>query len=317
MENIKVTVCCTAYNQAKYIRQCLDGLVNQICSFKYDVLVHDDASDDGTKEIIREYEEKYKDRIRVIYQEENKFSHGISVLKEYVIPNIKGDYAAFCEGDDYWTDPHKLQKQYDAMVANPDCSMCVAKVIDVNENGMKNGTVFPHYEIKTGVIVSDDVIKMNLLDYQFHTTSYFIKGKLLNEYYNESPDFAKKAACGDIAWILYFATKGNYYYINEPMSCHRASAEGSWTSRVYNNNERRSKYYKKCTEFYSSFNDYSNYKYSKECTYAINKYNYMSNLLSGNYKEIIKKEYKIFFDKETRKQKIKIYLSLVFPFLFK
>lgn len=115
-----VSVCCQSYNQEPYIRQCLEGFIIQKTNFLFEVLIHDDASTDKTADIIREYEAKYPDIIKPIYQIENKYSKGISIFREFQYPKAKGKYIAICEGDDYWIDPLKLQNQVDFLEANSD-----------------------------------------------------------------------------------------------------------------------------------------------------------------------------------------------------
>lgn len=119
-----VSICCLAYNHEPYIRDCLDGFVMQKTDFPFEVLIHDDASTDKTAEVIREYESKYPQIIKPVYQTENKYSKGVKVNSVYNFARAKGKYIALCEGDDYWTDPLKLQKQIDFLEANPDHSMC-------------------------------------------------------------------------------------------------------------------------------------------------------------------------------------------------
>lgn len=111
IETPLVSICCLTYNHAPYIRQCLDGFMMQKGNFPFEVLIHDDASTDGTQDIIREYEEKYPEIIKPIYQTENQYSKGVSVSYSYQFPRAKGKYVTLCEGDDYWIDSCKLQKQ--------------------------------------------------------------------------------------------------------------------------------------------------------------------------------------------------------------
>lgn len=126
MDNITplVSICCLAYNHAPYIRQCLEGFVMQKTNCPIEVLIHDDASTDGTQDIIKEYEAKYPDIIKPIYQKENQYSKGVKVSLVYNFSRAKGKYIAMCEGDDYWTDPYKLQKQVDFLESHPDYVMC-------------------------------------------------------------------------------------------------------------------------------------------------------------------------------------------------
>lgn len=98
-----VSISCLTYNHAPYLRQCLDGFVMQITSFPIEILIYDDASGDGTQNIIEEYQKKYPDIIKPIYQTENQYSKGVKVGFVYNYSRAKGEYIAFCEGDDYWT----------------------------------------------------------------------------------------------------------------------------------------------------------------------------------------------------------------------
>ena len=127
-EDISVSILCVAYNQESYIRQCLDSLLMQKTNFGFEILVHDDASTDGTQLIIKEYELRYPDIIKPIYQVENQYSKGISPTLQYNLPRAKGKYVAMCEGDDYWIDPLKLQRQFDFLEVHPECGLVYTNV---------------------------------------------------------------------------------------------------------------------------------------------------------------------------------------------
>lgn len=130
--NIIVSICCITYNHAPFIRKALDGFLMQepptgVSANEpwYEILIHDDASTDGTTEIIKEYAAKYPDLIFPLYEEENQYSQGKeNVIDMYNYGRACGKYIAYCEGDDYWTDVHKLQKQVDFMEAHTDYSVC-------------------------------------------------------------------------------------------------------------------------------------------------------------------------------------------------
>ena len=130
-----VSICCTTYNHVNYIRQCLDGFVMQKTNFPIEILIHDDASTDGTQDIIRGYEAKYPNIIKPIYQKENQYSKGVKVSLVYNYSRAKGKYIALCEGDDYWTDPYKLQKQVDFLESHPDYVMCSHRFDQYYEDG--------------------------------------------------------------------------------------------------------------------------------------------------------------------------------------
>ena len=133
-EDIMVSIVCATYNHVNYIRQCLDSFLMQKTNSAYEILIHDDASTDGTSDIIKEYEKEYPNIIKPIYQVENQYSKGLSPTMVYNFPRAKGKYIAMCEGDDYWTDPLKLQKQVD-ILENDDAYGCVYtgyKTVDKN-----------------------------------------------------------------------------------------------------------------------------------------------------------------------------------------
>lgn len=122
--NLKVSICCITFNHVQFIRECLDSFLMQKTDFLFEVLIHDDASTDGTAEIIKEYQQKYPDIIKPVYQTENQWSKGIrNIQSKYNFPRAKGKYIAMCEGDDYWTDPNKLQKQVDFLENNKDIGL--------------------------------------------------------------------------------------------------------------------------------------------------------------------------------------------------
>ena len=118
-----VSVISITYNQEPYIRECLDGFLKQKTDFPWEVIIHDDASTDHTADIIREYYEKRPDVFHVIIERNNQYSTGKDFMLS-LFEQASGKYIAFCEGDDYWNDPLKLQKQFDFLENNRDYSLC-------------------------------------------------------------------------------------------------------------------------------------------------------------------------------------------------
>ena len=135
IDNPVVSIACTTYNQKKFIKKTLEGFLIQKTSFPVEIVIHDDASTDGTKEIIKEYENKYPHLFRVIYQTENQYSKKIDIANKFVYPKIKSKYVATCEGDDYWTDPLKLQKQVNFLDKNDDYGLVYTEVDSVDGDG--------------------------------------------------------------------------------------------------------------------------------------------------------------------------------------
>lgn len=125
LKDILVSIQCLVYNHEQYLRKCLDGFVMQKTSFAFEVIVHDDASTDNSVGIIREYAEKYPEIIKPIYETENQYSKHDGSLRRIMDTAMSptSKYIALCEGDDYWTDPYKLQKQVDYLESHPECGL--------------------------------------------------------------------------------------------------------------------------------------------------------------------------------------------------
>jgi glycosyltransferase involved in cell wall biosynthesis len=132
---IIVSIRCLVYNHEPYLRQCLEGFVMQQTNFRFEAFVHDDASTDGSVAIIKEYAEKYPNIIKPYLETENQYSKHDGTIIKLSFAACKGKYVALCEGDDYWTDPLKLQKQVDYMESHPDCMMCFTNAIMHWEDG--------------------------------------------------------------------------------------------------------------------------------------------------------------------------------------
>lgn len=130
-----VSIICITFNHVGYITETLNGFLIQQTSFPFEIIIHDDASQDGTQDIIKEYEALYPNIIKPIYQTENQYSKKIDFGKEFIFPLIKGKYIATCEGDDYWTDPLKLQKQVDFLEQNDEYGLVYTDINRINQDG--------------------------------------------------------------------------------------------------------------------------------------------------------------------------------------
>jgi glycosyltransferase involved in cell wall biosynthesis len=136
-ENIMVSIICNTYNHENYIVDAIEGFLMQETDFKYEILIHDDASTDSTPELIRSYAEKYPDLIKPIYQKVNQYSKNVKIGPAFHYPRAKGKYIALCEGDDYWTDPKKLQIQFDCLEKNPDVVCCYHSDYILDHKGLR------------------------------------------------------------------------------------------------------------------------------------------------------------------------------------
>ena len=131
-----VSVMCLTYNHGKYIEDALEGFLIQETNFPIEVLIHDDASTDNTADIIRQYQEAYPNIIKPVYQTENQWSKDKEVIRRAQYGRIKGKYLAYCEGDDYWTDHSKLQKQVDFLESHLEYVACFHHIDILNEENV-------------------------------------------------------------------------------------------------------------------------------------------------------------------------------------
>lgn len=131
-----VTIICLAHNQKDYISDAIDGFLMQKTSFPVEIIIHDDCSTDGTADILRSYEAKHSNKLHCIYQTHNHYAESIQTWDDFLFSKAKGKYIAVSDGDDYWTDPYKLQKQVDILEADPTLMACVTgcSVVDKDKN---------------------------------------------------------------------------------------------------------------------------------------------------------------------------------------
>lgn len=320
-ENIMVSILCTAYNHEKYIRQCLDGFVMQKTNFKFEVIVHDDASTDNTANIIREYEEKYPEIIKPIYQNENQYSKKVGITKKFTLPKAKGKYIAICEGDDFWTDDYKLQKQVDILENYPNCKCCVCTVRDANEDGSMMNTTHPSEVFDSGILHTEDFLKLACKEYAFQTSSYLFLRSAYIEYIEHTPKYKKVSPVGDWPILLYFSEIGDIYYIKDEMSCYRRNAIGSYTTSMISSTiSKRKKYNKGLINMIESFDECTNQKYHSYCVdfaRRFRKYYYDCLKEEKNFKDVLSKENKEFFAQESFKDRMYIMTSVYCPIVAK
>ena len=251
---IMVSILCLTYNHEKYIEDALLSFVNQQTDFEFEVIVNDDASSDGTAEILKKYQKLYPSIIKPIFHDVNQHSKGINNTIKYMIPKAKGKYIAFCEGDDYFIDNGKLQKQVDFLEEHSQCSLCIhnAYVVDVSKNVV--GEISSN--AAGGFIPASTVIERGG---GFISTNSIMTR---SEYLKNLPGFFRIMS-NDFLWQAYFAQFGETYCFPEKMSAYRKGVEGSWTSRMKSNPKELSLFYHKKSLVMKEFDEYTKRKYHK------------------------------------------------------
>ena len=221
MSEIKVSVLCVTYNHAGFIRQALEGVVSQKTNFPFELIVHDDASTDGTADIVREFADRYPDIVVPILQTENQYTRGGCIARRFLWPRIRGRYVAFCEGDDYWTDPDKLQLQADWLDAHPSSGICFHRTVMHWENGERPDSVYPDEE----TIAKGPFTFERLLDHNFiQTASVMYRWRLKGR----EESVPRGIAPGDWYKHLVHAQGGEIGFIPRTMAVYRRHAGGVW-----------------------------------------------------------------------------------------
>ena len=197
-----VSIRTSTYNHEKYIRQCIEGILMQKTDFPFEYIIGEDCSTDGTMAIVREYAQKYPDVIRVVTDDVNV---GMRANGLRCIERCRGKYMAICEGDDWWTDPHKLQKQVDFLESHPDYLMCTTSYSSFR---MKDG------QVKEGVkdgqgrdITLRSLMKKNRIG----TLTVMYRKDILSRFEEEVRPVMPDFRMGDITLWLYMAHNGKIH----------------------------------------------------------------------------------------------------------
>lgn len=252
MNDILVSISCITYNHAPYIRQCLEGFLMQKTNFAFEILIHDDASTDGTEMIVREYEKKYPDKILAIYENENQWVKGLRGSTAFNFPRVKGKYIALCEGDDFWTDPFKLQKQVDFMEANNNYALCFHAT-----NCVRADEVQIVYNV-----IKKERHSYNICDFILGGGGFMATNSMLfrSEFINDIPQWMSKCPVGDLPLMLLLGAKGDAFYIDEVMSAYRVGT-GGYTSKVGKDFKKIYKHYKAIYEMFAGFDEWTHGTY--------------------------------------------------------
>lgn len=221
----KVAIRCITYNHEPYIRDALEGFVMQKTSFPFVAVVHDDASTDGTADIIREYAEKYPDIIKPLYETENQYSKGdgsMSRMMNQAVLDTGAKYVALCEGDDYWTDPLKLQKQVDFLETHPDYSMVFS-----NATAHWEDNRYPDKQI-VQINVSREIFPIEIFKgLRIPTASVVIHSSVFQSPIYKGCMQLKQIPFGDIQLFIACGHIGRIWYLSELVSFYRKHDNGA------------------------------------------------------------------------------------------
>jgi len=305
IESPVVSICCTTYNHARYVVDALEGFLIQETDFPFEILIHDDASTDGTADVIKRYEVEYPQIIKSISQEENQYSRGVKPNLAFNFSRAKGEYIALCEGDDYWVSPEKLQIQVNRMRKNPDCSLSFhrSKIDQSYDLGVK--------EELTRNFGVEGVLDLKGLFFEggssASTASMLFRANILNEI----PRFYEISPVGDMPLKLMCSMQGGIYYLPEIMSVRRLGVPGSWNIRTRLNKAAQFSYLNSMVAMLDEFDRYTDYAWSLEVQRELVVYTIKLNRLGLSPWVRVKDKYPLYWACLDLKGKLILTLRLI------
>lgn len=225
-----VSVCMITYNHKAYIREAIEGVLMQKTNFLFELIIGEDCSKDNTRAIVQEYEKKYQDMIKAQYPETNR---GMMNNFFAVLQSAQGKYIAICDGDDYWTDPYKLQKQVDFLEVNPDYGL-----VHTNNDRLDQKTGKLKRNIRVSSKIKDGYIFENIIvRNQIATLTVLVKRELVLDALQKNGDQIKKWKMGDYPLWLEISRHCKIKFLNESMAVYRvgltsASSPGSVEAKI-------------------------------------------------------------------------------------
>ncbi|MFJ7850858.1 glycosyltransferase [Peribacillus sp. NPDC097206] len=315
--SILVSINCITYNHENFIEDAIVSFLKQQTNFDFEIIIGEDCSTDNTRKIIEKYVNLYPEKIKLITSEMNI---GAEKNLRRIHEKSRGKFIALCEGDDFWTDPLKLQKQVEYMEENPECTLCFhnAKVIDSNKTLVRRAVVpwmknNKKYYLRKNTKYSAG--ELALLGY-IPTASFIYPKHLLDN----PPQWCINSVAGDNVIKLITSSNGYAYYIDEYMSAYRFGVEGSSTTnwvKMNDTQEKKIKLLMRFIKFYEEFDRYSNYKYKNEIDDVKKIFEFQISVINGDWQgKKSRKYYKRILAGLDLKDKIIIYSRYYFPSVY-
>lgn len=279
-----VSIRCLVYNHEPYLRDCLNGFIMQKTDFPFEAVIHDDCSTDHSANIIREYAEKYPDIIKPIYESANLYSKHDGSLGRCVNAACTGKYVALCEGDDYWTDPLKLQKQVSFLESHPDYSMCCASAYADDGKTRKIIGTPKDVDLTTHELIVRGGAFIPTLSIVY-----------LREAMEGYEDFHGKISVGDYPTQIYCGIKGMVRFLHDIVGTYRISSTGSWTERTFGDHNKAKQFYISEIEWFQHADAFTKRKYHRSFQYVIGKDLYSLYELDHSFSKQLRRNHNVFY----------------------
>ena len=308
-QQVKVSVLCKTYNHEPYIRDAIEGFIMQQTDFPFEIVIHDDASTDGTAEIVADYAARFPQLIVPILQQENQHSQSASSFRKHILPKLRGEYFASCEGDDYWTDPHKLQMLADYLDAHPECSAACHNT-EIKYVKTRRSRLFNNKKHESDYNIGNVGTFKNRF---YHTSGLMSRTELRFQ----APPFTEAVpGVGDYPLRIWLLMNGHIHYFPQVMSVYRLGVPGSWSVMQKDGGAAAQK--KVCQneiKMLKLADEYSGYAYHSvfEETIKYEELRLMS--IDGNFKDMLAPEYSHSLERFTPQGRARANVLGRFPFL--
>lgn len=279
-----VSVVMITYGHEKYIQKAIESILVQQCNFEIELIISNDCSPDNTNKVVEGIIKNHSKSNFIKYHNHTK---NLGIMPNFIwsLQQAKSKYIAICEGDDYWNDSLKLQKQVDYMEENADCSLCFHPSIHLNDANHE------HFFIHKPVNIPLDH-KFVMKDAILGGGSFITTNSMFfhQEHINILPDWFLKAPIGDLPLMLLLAAKGKMGYIDEVMSTYRLMSNNSWSATLQDTKKKKKHFYS-VLKMWSEFDKWSNYKFHRIILRkkALNYYSYWKQILYIKKQLVLKK----------------------------
>lgn len=274
VENPKVSVCIITYNHVNYIATCLDSILAQKTNFDFEILLGEDHSTDGTPKLVKQYADAYPNLIKAFVRPKNV---GAKTNFLHCFLQARGEYLIYIEGDDYWTDDLKLQKQVDFLEKHPEASACFhnAEIVFEDGSGKPNQWVNGPNQPKW----------TNTADFFQEKETWFMATAsvlMRRKWVSQLPNWFVDCKSGDIPMYVILAEKGSIGYLPDVMSVYRKNLGG----QSYTDNTKDKEFLLNRIFMYSKLNEYTNYKFNSAICQILSEYHELlihCNAFRGNF----------------------------------
>lgn len=290
MNEFLVSICSTTYNREKYIAEAIESWLRQKVNFNFEIIISDDCSTDTTIQIIESYILKYPDIQFQLLKAEKNIGYNLNSVKAYKA--ARGKYIAQCDGDDYWIDENKLQKQVDFLEAHPNFVMCFTNTLIVNDETGESRVAKLNIwdECSTNEIISQhnsiEAQKIGEINTLGHMSSVVFKNNVLTEF----PDWYATTYNNDDTLFVMLSKYGKAKFINENCTVYRVNSEGVSTSNFSFEKDIKGR-----IKYYNELKSFLDYNFNKEINHLLALYYFKLTKLYFRNKNIFKALCSIYF----------------------